>query len=171
MSTVLSYSIKWQSGASALCSVVSHSLGPHSPHSTRLLCPWNFPGNNTGVGSHFLLQGIFPTQGSDGFLASPALTDEFFTYWATWEALWKQNICQESIIQCLVEKVVMHKVSLLNPILSQFHFQKKYTMQRAKTYTRSRDQGPKSHVSLSLDPSLRLLISQREHDELHISNL
>ena len=29
-----------------------------------LLCPWNSPGKNIGVGSHFLLQGIFPTQGS-----------------------------------------------------------------------------------------------------------
>ena len=28
----------------------------------RLLCPCNFPGKNTGVGSHFLLQGIFPNQ-------------------------------------------------------------------------------------------------------------
>ena len=31
----------------------------------RLLCPWNFPGNNTGVGCHFLLQGIFLTQESN----------------------------------------------------------------------------------------------------------
>ena len=29
----------------------------------RLLCPWDFPGKNTRVGYHFLLQGIFPTQG------------------------------------------------------------------------------------------------------------
>ena len=28
-----------------------------------LLCPWDFPGKNTGVGCHFLLQGIFSTQG------------------------------------------------------------------------------------------------------------
>ena len=28
-------------------------------------CPWGFPGKNTGVGCHFLLQGIFPTQGSN----------------------------------------------------------------------------------------------------------
>ena len=28
----------------------------------RLLCPWDFPGRNTRVGCHFLLQGIFPTQ-------------------------------------------------------------------------------------------------------------
>ena len=32
---------------------------------TRLLCPWDFPGKDTGVGCHFLLQGIFPTQGSN----------------------------------------------------------------------------------------------------------
>ena len=30
---------------------------------TRLLCPWDSLGNNTGVGCHFLFQGIFPTQG------------------------------------------------------------------------------------------------------------
>ena len=28
----------------------------------RLLCPWNFPGKNTEVGCHFLLQGIFLTE-------------------------------------------------------------------------------------------------------------
>ena len=31
----------------------------------RLLCPWNSPGKNTGVGCHALLQGIFATQGSN----------------------------------------------------------------------------------------------------------
>ena len=39
-------------------SVVSNSLRPHGLYS-----PWNSPGQNTGVGSHFFLQGIFPTQG------------------------------------------------------------------------------------------------------------
>ena len=29
----------------------------------RLLCPWDSPGMNTGVGCHALLQEIFPTQG------------------------------------------------------------------------------------------------------------
>ena len=32
---------------------------------TRLLCPWDSPGKNTGAGCHFLLQGIFLTQGSN----------------------------------------------------------------------------------------------------------
>ena len=31
----------------------------------RLLCPWDFPGKNPGVGCHFLLQGIFQTHGSN----------------------------------------------------------------------------------------------------------
>ena len=29
----------------------------------RLLCPWDSPGKNTGMGGHALLQGIFPTEG------------------------------------------------------------------------------------------------------------
>ena len=32
---------------------------------TKLLRPWDFQGKSTGVGCHFLLQGIFPTQGSN----------------------------------------------------------------------------------------------------------
>ena len=32
---------------------------------TRLLRPWDFPGKSTGVGCHFLLQGLFLTQGSN----------------------------------------------------------------------------------------------------------
>ena len=41
-------------------SVVSSSLRPHGLYS-----PWNSPGQNPGVGSFSLLQGIFPTQGSN----------------------------------------------------------------------------------------------------------
>ena len=43
-------------------SVVSDSLQPHGLQPSRLLCPWNSPGKNTGVGSQSLWQGIFPTQ-------------------------------------------------------------------------------------------------------------
>ena len=39
---------------------MSHSLPPHGLYS-----PWNSPGQNTRVGSLSLLQGIFPTQGSN----------------------------------------------------------------------------------------------------------
>ena len=43
-----------------VCSVISNSLQPHGLYS-----PWNSPGQNNGVGGHSLLQGIFPTQGSN----------------------------------------------------------------------------------------------------------
>ena len=39
-------------------------LQPHEPYPAWLLCPWAFPGKNTGVGWDFLLQGVFPTQGN-----------------------------------------------------------------------------------------------------------
>ena len=38
-------------------SVVPDSLRPHGLQPTRLLCPWDFPGKDTGMGCHFLLQG------------------------------------------------------------------------------------------------------------------
>ena len=41
------------------------SVRPHGLSPARLLCPLNSPGKNTGVDSHSLLQGIFPTQWSN----------------------------------------------------------------------------------------------------------
>ena len=46
-------------------SVMSDSLQPHGQWPARLLCPWNSPGKNTGVGCHALLQGIVSAQGSN----------------------------------------------------------------------------------------------------------
>ena len=36
---------------------------PYVLQPSMLLCPWDSPGKNIGVGCHALLQGIFPTQG------------------------------------------------------------------------------------------------------------
>ena len=44
---------------------MSDSLRPHGTEPARLLCSWDSPGKNTGVDCHALLQGIFPTQGSN----------------------------------------------------------------------------------------------------------
>ena len=49
-------------------SVVSNSLQHYGLWPARLLCPENFPGKNTGVGCHALLQGIFLTQESNPHL-------------------------------------------------------------------------------------------------------
>ena len=56
------------------CLVMSNSLWPHGLYS-----PWNSPGQNTGVGSCSILQGIFPTQVF-------RIASGFFTSWATREA-------------------------------------------------------------------------------------
>ena len=64
--------------AYSVASVVSDSLWPYYP--------WDFPGKNTGVGCHFLCQGIFPTQGWNLQPLSPALADGSFTTSTTWEA-------------------------------------------------------------------------------------
>ena len=52
--------ITWSEWVSESHSVVSDSLRPHGLYS-----PWNSPGQNIGVGSLSLLQGIFMTQGLD----------------------------------------------------------------------------------------------------------
>ena len=44
-------------------SVMSNSLQVYGLQPSRLLCPWDSLGKNTGVGCHSLLFGIFPTQG------------------------------------------------------------------------------------------------------------
>ena len=51
---------------------------------TRLFCPWDFfSGKNTGVGCHFLFQGIFPCQGSN---LRPLHCRQTLYCWATREA-------------------------------------------------------------------------------------
>ena len=58
---------------------MSNSLHPMDCSSPGF-SPWNSPGKNTGVGCHFLLQGILLTQGSKlSLLRSPALAGGFFT--------------------------------------------------------------------------------------------
>ena len=50
------------SSCAVLDLVMSDSLQPHGLYRPRLLCSWDSPGKNSGVGCHFLLRGIFPAQ-------------------------------------------------------------------------------------------------------------
>ena len=67
-------------------SVVSNSLWPHGLKPTRSLCPWDSPDKNTGVGCHFLLQGIFPTQGLNLCLCVSWTDKQILYCWATRDA-------------------------------------------------------------------------------------
>ena len=72
-------------GISISRSVVPNSLQPHGLPPTRLLCLWDFPGKNAGVGCHFLLQGS--SRPRDRTRVS-CTASRFFTYWATRKPTW-----------------------------------------------------------------------------------
>ena len=54
---------------------MSDSVRPHRQQPTRLLHPWDFPGKNTGVGCHFLLQCIKVKSESEVTQSCPTLRD------------------------------------------------------------------------------------------------
>ena len=68
-----------------LCPTLCSPMDCSMPGSSSSL---NFLGKNTGVGCHFLFQGILLSQGSNPrlCLTSPALGGRFFTTNATWQA-------------------------------------------------------------------------------------
>ena len=119
-----SRAVLWKVSQSASCSVVSNSLWLHGLKPTRLLCPWDSPGKNTGVGYHPLLQGIFPTQGSNRV---SDIAGRFFTVYATREA--QTTIIKRHQISAMIKTnlIVGRKASqtLLSPKLlktSVVHF-------------------------------------------------
>ena len=61
------------------CSVMSNSLLLHGLYPTIFLCPWNFSGKNTGMGCHFLCQGLLLTPGSNLHLLCLQHWGRFFT--------------------------------------------------------------------------------------------
>ena len=54
---------------------MSDSVRPHRQQPTRLLCPWDSPGKNTGVGCHFLLQCMKVKSESEVAQLCPTLSD------------------------------------------------------------------------------------------------
>ena len=54
---------------------VSDSVRPHRWQPTRLPCPWDSPGKNTGVGCHFFLQCRKVKSESEAAQSCPTLSD------------------------------------------------------------------------------------------------
>ena len=67
------------------CSVASASLRRRGLQPTRLFRPWDFPGENTEAGCHFLIQGIFPTQ-TQGWNSCLLHCRWILCHCTTWEA-------------------------------------------------------------------------------------
>ena len=66
LSVLVARSVQFSQFSCSVISVVSNSFAP--PLDLACQSPWAFPGKNTGLGCHFLLQRIFPTQGSNPHL-------------------------------------------------------------------------------------------------------
>ena len=78
MHHILFWRWKWS------CSVMSDSLRPLGLQPPRLFRPWDFPDKSTEVGCHFLLQGIFPTQGLNPSLPHCRWTLYRLSYQESW---------------------------------------------------------------------------------------
>ena len=88
-------------------SVVSSSLQPHGLYS-----PWNSPGQTTGVGSCFLLKGIFPTQRSNPGLLHCRWILYQLSHWIWWN-LSSRILVKYELLQRLIPCIFL---------LSHFNF-------------------------------------------------
>ena len=82
------------------CSVVFDSLQPFGLQTARLLCPWDCSGKNTGVGSHFLLQGIFQASG-----VKPSLLCFLHCRWTLYPL--SNQRCPNSYVESLIPSVAV----------------------------------------------------------------
>ena len=107
-------------------SVVSHFLWLQGPRPTGLLCPWDSPGKNTGVGCHALFQGIFPVLGLNPHLLCLLHCRQILYHWAPRGAQWEsshrnqpaqsQSFLIMSPVPSLSSLVSFHPHSFLYPI-------------------------------------------------------
>ena len=69
---------------------------PMSCVATWLLCPWNFPGKNTGESCHFLFQGIFLTWDQTGVSCVSCISKQLLYHCTTWEASESHAVMSDS---------------------------------------------------------------------------
>ena len=105
-----------------LASVVSNTFRPHGLEPTRLLCSWDFPGKNVGVGCHALLQGVFPAQGSNLCLLSPLHCRQILYHHLGSPLLRLQkaiNLQNQELMESLRDPLVPMPSSCPNPVQPQ----------------------------------------------------
>ena len=91
-----------------LCPTWQH----HRLYSPPGSCQWNFPGKITGVGCHFLLQGIFLTQGSNMCLHISCIAGGFFTTEPLGKLI-KPSIYLEKLVAFMEKKnQTLHKLDI-----------------------------------------------------------
>ena len=101
-----------------LCLTLCDPMDSSPPDS---FCPWDFPGKNTGMGCHFLLQGIFPIQGLN---LSLLLGRQILFHWDTWEdindIIWYMSL---SFLFTSLSMIISRSIHVTaNGIISFFFF-------------------------------------------------
>ena len=99
--TSVTNTVPFQANLACVISVVSDSLRPYGLKPTRVLCPWDSPGKNTGVGCLCLPLGTFPPEVLNLNLLRFLTASGFFIVWATWEAL--MGASKSPILCCFLE--------------------------------------------------------------------
>ena len=100
-----------------VASVVSDSVRPHRRQPARLPRPWDSPGKNTGVGHHALLQGIFPTQGSNpGLLHCRQILYQLSHQGSLYTCM---NMCVKAYLLCTHE-IISHWTIKMFLIMDEF---------------------------------------------------
>ena len=82
-------------------------LQSHEPYSTRLLCVWDSPGKNTGVGCHFLFLGIILMQGSNPHFLQ--LQGDSLSLSHLGSRFWQSIHNQDNISKCFSTKFSLRK--------------------------------------------------------------
>ena len=92
---------------------MSDSLQPYGLQPTRLLCPWDSPGKNSGVGYHVL--GDLPNPGIEPTsVLSPALTGRFLTTSTTWDPLICRLFSNKYVITGLHDPGLVESADILD---------------------------------------------------------
>ena len=110
----------------AVASVMFDSLWPNGLLLTSLLPLWNSPGKSTGMGFHFLLQGIFLTQGLNPchlHLLNWQVVFFFFFFFTT-SATWEAHIMYHMTLNCVIPIIYLLQTECLGP---QIHMLKSNT--------------------------------------------
>ena len=120
------------------CSVVSNCLGPHG------LAPLftGFSTKNTGVGCHALLQGIFPTQGSNPHLLCLLTGRGILYHWAPgnpyraeWHVLYKSAYAQHTSVSTEPDSLLPFLPAVFSSTFTQFFSFSSFGTQQSMTFS------------------------------------
>ena len=107
---------------------MTNSLWPHRLQSIRLLCPWDFPGKETGVSCHFLLQGIFISCQQFNMIIHlcPCIVfslEDYLIFWAAEEAYFQSVV---SSVQEFIKVFICVLITIYKHVLHTYNYWNKY---------------------------------------------